>query len=136
MAEVTSVQTDRVGGRGTLGILWILYGILRLAGAVWLMFFSTTATLMFGALMSRVPNPFTLMADFHLIWMVVIVWSGLCGLLGLLGGLALMAGQGVGRTLVVIAAFLALAEVPFGIMLGVYTLVVFLRGRDGSHLPE
>jgi hypothetical protein len=134
MAEVTAVQTDRVGGRGTLGILWIVYGILRLAGAVWLMFFSTTATLMFGALMSRVPNPFSLMADFHLIWMVLIVWSGLCGLLGLLGGLALLAGQGAGRTLVVIAAFLALAEVPFGIMLGVYTLVVFLRGRDGRSL--
>jgi hypothetical protein len=134
MAEVTTIHTQRVGGEGTLGILWILYGILRLAGAVWLAFFSTTATLMFGALMTRVPNPFALMADFHLIWMVVIVWSGLCGLLGLLGGLALLAGQAVGRMLTVIAAFLALAELPFGIMLGVYTLVVFLRGRDGRSL--
>jgi hypothetical protein len=49
----------------TLGVCWTVYGVIRLVMAVWLVVFSTTATLMFGALLARVPDPFTLMTIFH-----------------------------------------------------------------------
>ena len=38
-----------------LGICWIIYGVARLIFAVWLVSFSNTATVMFGALLARVP---------------------------------------------------------------------------------
>ena len=54
-------------GRGNrLDVLWALYGMARLVAAPVLIMFSGTATLMFGALLSRVSNPFALMNDF--IW--------------------------------------------------------------------
>ena len=51
----------------TLGICWIIYGIIRLAMALWLFVFNGTATVMFGALLSRVPDPFTMMSEFHIV---------------------------------------------------------------------
>jgi hypothetical protein len=48
-----------------LGVCWVVYGVLRLAMTLWLISFTTTATLMFGALLTRVPDPFTLMSAFH-----------------------------------------------------------------------
>ncbi len=40
------------GDLRTLGILWVLCGVIRLIAATWLVFFSATATLMFSALPS------------------------------------------------------------------------------------
>jgi hypothetical protein len=113
----------------TLGICWIIYGIIRLAMALWLFFFSGTATVMFGALLNRAPDPFTLMSEFHIIYVAIIVLSVLCGLLGILGGLAMTGGQGSGRSVLILAAFLSLSEMPLGIALGVYTLIVLLPMR-------
>ncbi|MGB2662608.1 MAG: hypothetical protein WAK48_01305 [Candidatus Acidiferrum sp.] len=58
-----------------LGTLWILYGALRLAAAVALVVCSGVATVMFGALLSRVGNPFFWMHLFHLVYAVVIIVS-------------------------------------------------------------
>ena len=113
----------------TLGICWIIYGIIRLAMALWLFFFNGTATVMFGALLSRAPDPFTLMSEFHFVYVGLIVLSVLCGVLGLLGGMAMMGGQGSGRSVLILAAFLSLSEMPLGIALGVYTLIVLLPVR-------
>jgi hypothetical protein len=113
----------------TLGICWIIYGIIRLAMALWLFFFSGTATVMFGALLSRAPDPFTLMSEFHFVYVGLIVLSALCGVLGLLGGMAMTGGQGSGRSVLILAAFLSLSEMPLGIALGVYTLIVLLPTR-------
>jgi hypothetical protein len=93
---------------------------------LWLIGFSATATLMFGALLTRVPTPFTLMADFQLIYLVVEVLSAVTGVLGILAALALLAGQAFARPLALIAAFLSLCEIPVGITLGTYTLIVLL----------
>ena len=41
-------------------------------------------------------------------------------------GLALLAGQRFGRTLALIAGFLSLSEIPLGLTLGVYSLIVLL----------
>jgi hypothetical protein len=113
----------------SLGGLWIVYGIIRLIMAVFLIIFSGTATLMFGALLDRVPNPFALMADFHFVYVVMIILSVVCGILGIAGGLALMARNRSGRRFALVAAFLSLCEIPLGITLGTYTLVVLLPAR-------
>jgi hypothetical protein len=114
------------GRAGWLGVLWAVYGVSRLVIALVLTLFSATATLMFGALLSRVPNPFALMADFHLLYVCIIVWNILSGIVALVAAAGLMGRTGSARKLAILAAFLALPVPFFGIMLGVYTLIVFL----------
>src|ERR1700689_582490 len=84
---------------GTLGVLWIVYGVIRLALAAVLLIYTNTATLMFGALLNRVANPFTLMGLFHFLYAAAIVLSVVCGLMGIFAGLALLGEKSVGRTL-------------------------------------
>lgn len=110
------------GATKTLGLAWIVYGVYRLAITVWLIAFTTTATLMFGTLLQRVPDPYSLMTAFHILYSVVIVWSGISAVLGIVAGLAMLASQSAARILVIAAALLALPELPFGVMLGVYTM--------------
>ena len=112
--------------RGMLGACWVTYGVLRIGVGIWLILFSGTATVMFGALLSRVANPFALMSDFHIIYGGLVVLSVVCGIFGILAGVALLANQRAARTLALIAGFLSVSEVPFGTTLGIYTLVVFL----------
>jgi hypothetical protein len=117
---------NRRGPVAVLGVLWIVYGIIRLGMAVWLAAFTPTATVMFGALLTRVPDPFSLMSAFHFLYLVVVVWSALCGVFGILAGLALLAGQRSASALALVAAFLSLSELPLGTTLGIYTLILFL----------
>lgn len=115
-----------VGRRSrVLAALWLLYGIARLIVAIWMAAFSGTAAVMFGALLNRVPNPYSLMTAFHLIWIFAVVLCVASGLMGILAGLALMSGGNSGRTLAVIAAILSVSDVPLGTTLGIYTLVAF-----------
>jgi hypothetical protein len=107
-----------------LGLCWIVYGVLRLAVTFWLLTFTATATLMFGALLTRVPDPFSLMSAFHFFYLGVMIWSAVSGVVGILAGVTLLSGQRSARPLAIAAALLSLAELPFGIALGVYTLVV------------
>jgi hypothetical protein len=109
-----------------LGICWIIYGVFRLFDAVWLVSFSNTATVMFGALLPRVSDPFAMMGGFHFIYALIEALSVVCGVLGIFAGWTLLAGQGFGRTLALIAAFLSLSAIPLGMTLGIYTLVVLL----------
>ena len=114
--------TVSTSGTKTLGLAWIVYGVFRLAVTAWLIMFTTTATLMFGSLLTPVPDPFSLMTDFHILYSVVIVWSGISAVLGIVAGLAMLASQSAPRILIVAAALLALPELPFGVMIGVYTM--------------
>jgi hypothetical protein len=75
---------------------------------------------MFGALLGRVPDPFALMRDFHMVYAGIVVLTILCGLFGLLAGLALL------------AAFLSVSESPFGTTLRIYTLIVLFSLRGVS----
>jgi hypothetical protein len=94
-----------------------------------LAFFAPTATVMFGALLGRVPNPFALMDLFHVIYILAIAWTLVCGILGALGGFALLGSSKGGRGLLIVASLLALSDLPLGIALGAYTLMVLLPGR-------
>src|SRR5271168_2948812 len=120
MASDAAADSRLRGNGRVLGLCWIFYGILRLAMGLWLVFFSGTATVMFGALLQRVADPFTLMNVFHVVYVLLIVLSALCGIVGLLAGIAILGGGG--RKLGLAAAFLSVSEIPFGTTLGIYTL--------------
>ena len=117
--------------RQTLSVCWIVYGIFRLILGICLMVYTGTATVMFGALLGRVPDAFSLMADFRLFYAVIVVLSFVCGLIGLFAGLALVAKQGPGRKLALVAAVLSVSDLPFGTTLGIFTLIAFLPLRGG-----
>jgi Na+-driven multidrug efflux pump len=118
--------------RRILGVCWVVYGIFRLIMGICLILFHGTATVMFGALLNRVSNPFALMDDFHVVYIGIVVLTVLCGLLGLLAGLALLGNQRTARTLALLVAFLSVSEIPFGTTLGIYTLIVLFPLRSGS----
>ena len=113
----------------SLGICWIAYGILRVCVGVALIFIAPTATVMFGALLGRVPDPYWLMGLFHVLYGLAIAISLICGALGIIGGLAILGNARAGRRLLTIAAFFALSGMPLGIALGVYTLFLLLPLR-------
>jgi hypothetical protein len=123
---------NRSDHRRVLGVCWLVYGVFRLIMGIWLVLFGGTATVMFGALLGRVANPFALMGDFHVLYAGFVVLTVLCGLFGLLAGLALLANRRPARRLALIAAFLSISEVPLGTTLGIYTLVVLLPLRGVS----
>src|SRR5579864_8359385 len=118
------------GHRRILGVCWLVYGVLRLIMGICFVLFSGTATVMFGALLGRVPDPFALMSDFHIVYAGIVVLTFVCGLFGLLAGWALLADQRSARMLALIAALLSVSDIPFGTTLGIYTLIVLppLRG--------
>jgi hypothetical protein len=120
------------GDRRILGVLWLMYGVFRLVMGICLFLFSGTATVMFGAILTRVPDPFTLMADFHIAYVCILVLTILCALFGLFAGLALLANQRTARMLALIAALLSVSELPFGTTLGIYTLIFLFPLRNPS----
>src|SRR5271167_2170474 len=117
-----TVAPDSPSSTRTLGLMWIVYGLARILLAVWLLAFQVTAKLMFGSLLSRVPNPYSLMDTFHFVYAAITLLSIVCGVLGVLAGFALLTGWSSSRTLALAAAFLSLPEMPLGLMLGVYTI--------------
>jgi hypothetical protein len=114
---------------GTLGVLWLFYAILRFVGAAFILVYSSTLTLMWGALITRVPNPFALMSFFHLFLTFAMVLNIIAGIFSLLAAIALLARTGSARTLALVASFFALINGPLGIALGAYTLVIIVPGE-------
>ena len=96
MALDESAAGNLGGQRQVLGVCWIAYGIFRLILGICLFVYAGTATVMFGALLGRVPDAFTMMAEFHVVYAVVVVLSFVCGLIGLLAGRALWRIEGRG----------------------------------------
>ncbi len=119
----------------TLGGFWVAYAILRLIMMVCMLIYGGTATLMFGALLNRVPDPFTLMDIFHFLYFGMILLSIVCTVLGFAAGLALMAGRRSGRTLALVAGILSLCDIPLGTTLGICTLVELLPIRN-AHFDD
>jgi len=124
MSTAATAQNPRANS-STLGALWIVYAILRLVAVILLVLYAATATVMFGALLTRVTDYQTFMAIFHILYIAAIIVTALSGLFSLLAGLALLAGKSA-RTLSLVAAFLSLSDLPLGTTLGIYTLIVFL----------
>jgi fumarate reductase subunit D len=112
--------------QGTLGVLWLIYGILCVARAVWILTNSATFTLMWGALVNRVANPYFWMNLFHVAMLAAVVLTVITAIFSFLAGIGLMQGGRSGRMLALVASFLGLISGPLGIALGVYTLLVML----------
>lgn len=123
----TSIEAD--GTYRTLGVLWLLYAILRFAGTIFILVYTNTLTLMWGALITRVPNPFALMSFFHVFLVFAMVLNIIAGIFALLAAFALLGRAGSSRTMALVASFFALIDGPLGIALGAYTLVVFVPRR-------
>src|ERR1700719_3733602 len=126
MALDDSATGNLSGHRQTMAVCWMVYGIFRLVMGLCLFVYSGTATVMFGALLGRVPDAFSLMADFHVVYAIIVALSVVCGLLGIFAGLAVLANQGVARKLALIAATLSVSDLPFGTTLGIFTLIALL----------
>jgi hypothetical protein len=109
----------------SLGICWVLYGAWRLLQAIVLVFCAGTATVMFGALLTRVADPYSLMTGFHLAYIGLVIYSVVCGILGIAAGVALMGRGNNARSIAVLAALFSLPELPLGVILGSYTLYSF-----------
>jgi hypothetical protein len=67
---ISEVISGHYSGRPfrILGICWLIYGVLAIVFGFWLVSFQNNATMMFGALLSRVSDPFTLMDEFHVLY--------------------------------------------------------------------
>jgi hypothetical protein len=117
--------------RRILGVGWFVYGVLRLVMGICLVWYDGAAV-MFGALLSQIADPFALMGDFRILYAGFVVLTVLCGIFGILAGLALLANQRPARMLALLAAFMAVSEIPIGTTLGIYTLVVLLPLRGVS----
>jgi hypothetical protein len=113
-------------GMRNLGILWVFYGLLRLAGALGVFLYSGTLALMWGALLTRVPNPFALMDLFHGFLIFAIILGIVAGVVSIIAGLGLVSSGTSARSLGLVAAFFGLTNGPLGIALGAYTLVVLV----------
>jgi hypothetical protein len=124
---------DSIGRYGTLGVLWAVYSILRFAGAAFIVVYEGTLTVMWGAIITRVANPFALMSLFHIFLIFAVVLNIIAGIFSLLAAIALLGRTGSARTLALVASFFALINGPLGIALGAYTLVIFVpRGASSS----
>jgi hypothetical protein len=118
-----------------LGICWIAYGILRVCVGVALVFFAPTATVMFGALLGRVADPYTLMEMFHGLYIFAIALSFVCGILGITGGITIFGNARAGRGLLIATSLMSLSGMPLVIALSVYTLIVLLPTRETETKP-
>jgi hypothetical protein len=112
--------------QGRLGALWMIYGVICLAEAVWIGVNDAALTTMWGTVVSRVANPFAWMNSFRIMLVAMIGLAVAGGILALLAGLALMRRTSPNPPLVLTASFLGILNGPLGIALGVYTLALLV----------
>lgn len=109
-----------------LGILWMIFGALRLCATALLVAKAGTLALIWGALLSRVPAPRAWMSFFEIGLAVLAVFLIISAVASFGAGLAFLSRARIGRTVGIVAAFLAFIAGPLGVALAVYTLVVLL----------
>ncbi|MGH9770175.1 MAG: hypothetical protein ACRD4Q_00500 [Candidatus Acidiferrales bacterium] len=115
-----------------LGVLWIVYAIVKVAVAVWMILYNPALTVMWGAIISHVADPFMWMSAFHLLVGATVVMALISAVLSLLAGVALMQGTAASRTLGLLASAFGMLGTPPGVALGVFTVAILfpLRGES------
>lgn len=88
---------------------------------------------MFGTLLTRVPRPLPVMYSFEAIYWIVIAWSVVCAILSILAAGMLLVESRPAAKLARIVAFISLPDVPFGLVLGAYTLLRVYSLRAAAH---
>jgi hypothetical protein len=108
----------------TVGIFWGIYGMVMIAASAWIIVYNQTLTVMWGAIISRVANPFAWMSAFHLFLGATVVMALISAAFSLLAAFALLGGAAAGRRLGLIAAAFGMLGTPPGIALGVFTVAM------------
>lgn len=120
--------------RKTLAALWGLYGVICFVEVAWVAVHVQSFTVMWGAILSRVPNPYPWMRLFQAALVVGVALLVLAALFSLLAASALLARSRSRRNMTLVAGFLGLVTGPLGLALGVYTLVLALpRAADQTY---
>jgi hypothetical protein len=119
----------------TVGILWGIYGIVMSAVAAWIIVYNRTLAVLWGAIISRVANPFAWMSAFHLFLGATVVMALISAVFSLLAAFALMGGASSERKLGLIAAACGMLGTPPGVALGVFT-VAMLFPMNGTQARE
>ena len=135
VSEKPRFQSERVTSISSaarhpiLGALWALYGAMTLAGTMWVIVFNRTLTLMWGAVISHVANPFAWMNFFHAYLGVMVVVGFIAAALSFIAAFSLMTGAGA-RLWSLIAAAFGMFTTPIGIVLGVFTVAEMYPMRE------
>lgn len=117
---------------GMLGMLWVVYGVIMIAAAAWIIVYNRTLTVMWGAIVSHVADPFAWMSAFHLFLGATVVMALISAVLSFLAGVALMQGAGSSRSLGLAAAVFGMLGTPPGVALGVFTVAILLPAGAGK----
>lgn len=99
----------------TLGILWILFGVFCALEAAWLVVKKNALALMWGAVLTRVPDPTPWMSLFKMLVFAAMILAMATAVFSILGAMALVQQGGSRRNSVIIAAVLGLMWGPLGI---------------------
>jgi hypothetical protein len=117
----------------TLGILWCVFGVLRVvSGLVGIFFLRAFTTHNFGndGWMFGGHGPFMPMW-MNGLWPLIAVGVVFSAALALITGYSLITRRPWGRVLAIVAAILALIKFPLGTALGIYTLWALAPGASG-----
>jgi zinc-ribbon domain len=116
----------------TLSILWIVWSVLHLVGAVALLILAHTLFAPFGLLRGSPEVPRFVQPILSAVGVVLLVSA----LAGIAAGWGLMDRQSWARVLAIVLGFLALPSFPLGTALGIYSLWVLLHSRGGEEYRQ
>ena len=125
----------------TLGVVWIVWGVLSLAFGILAMGFADA--MMAGRFGPWMNGP--LGRHSHWAWLTPEILKFIWVIVIVRAGLALAAGWGLlhrapwGRVVAIVSAIFSILKFPFGTALGIWTLVVLLGYRNTTlyeQLPE
>jgi hypothetical protein len=124
MVPATDGRVDR--NLRVLGVLWLVYSVVRGLGVIW---FLLVGRVVLPFFLSRIPlGPAELplgrlISSFLFFGMAL---AAFLALLGLIAAWGLLQRESWGRVLALIVGVVALLSLPFGTALGIYTLWVLL----------
>lgn len=122
-------MADGSSRHGMLAILWALYGILMIVVVAFVLVYHATLRLMWGAVLVRVPDPYSWMAAFHFYLIGVLALGIISALFSFLACATLLSGAQSSRMWGLIAAALALLGPPPGVALGAFTAAILWHER-------
>jgi len=108
-----------------IGILWIVFGVLSLLGAMFLFI------LLFG--ISYIPHLDPVAPGIlRFIGLFLGSFLALVGLPKIIGGFGLLKGYEWARILVLVVSFLSLLNIPFGTALGITSIVILMNKETAA----
>ena len=113
-----------------------IYGVVLILKAVWILLYEPTLTVMWGALLNRVPDPFAWMNMFHFVLYGRVVISFIAAIFSFLAAVTLLQSSASERRLGLVAGFFGLISGPLGIALGVFTVAILIPQGTGASMDS